>query len=178
MRKILSQFLVAGAILICCASANAADARTMLAQGRVDEAINALNGSLSTAPKDAETLNLLCRSYFAVEEWDRAETSCKKAVSLDPNNGQFHKWLGRVYGEKASRASFVSAVSLAGKVRDEFQRAVALDPRNVDARLDLSEFYIEAPGFVGGGIDKARAQAKAIGAISAAREHWVYARIA
>ena len=178
MRRIFLQFLLAVALFIFTAPANAADVQAMLAQGRVDEAISTLNGRLSSAPADAESLNLLCRSYFAVEEWDRAESSCKKAVSLDPNNAQFHKWLGRVYGEKASRASFVSAVSLAGKVRDEFQRAVDLDPSNVDARLDLSEFYVEAPGIVGGGVDKARAQAKAIGAISPAREHWVYARIA
>ena len=150
----------------------------MLAAGRVDEAISALTGRISSAPRDAASLNLLCRAYFAVEDWDRAETVCEKAVSLDPNNAQYHLWLGRVYGEKASRASYFSALPLAKKVRDEFQRAVELNPNDVDARLDLSEFYVEAPGFVGGGVDKAHEQAKAIGAVSPAREHWVDARIA
>src|SRR5215470_476170 len=98
MRRIFWQFLLSAALLVFCWPAHAADARTMLAKGRVDEAINALNGHLSSAPGDAETLNLLCRSYFAVEEWDRAESYCRRAVSLDPNNAQFHKWLDRVYG--------------------------------------------------------------------------------
>ena len=64
-----------------------------------------------------------------------------------------------------------------GKVRDEFQRAVQLDPHEVDTRLDLAEFYVEAPGLVGGGEDKAREQARIIGKSDPGREHWVYARI-
>jgi Tfp pilus assembly protein PilF len=99
-------------------------------------------------------------------------------VALDPNNGGFHLWLGRVYGEKADRANFVTAARLAGKVREEFERAVRLSPNDVDARLDLAEFYAEAPTIVGGGEQKARAQAQSIAALNPAREHWVYARIA
>jgi len=150
----------------------------MLAAGRIDEAIMVLNGRLSSAPTDAESSNLLCRSYFAMEDWDRAESACKRAVALDSNNSRFHLWLGRVYGGKADRANFLSAASLAGKVREEFERAVQLDPKDVDARTDLAEFYLEAPGIVGGGEDKARAQARTIATVNPARARWVYARIA
>jgi tetratricopeptide (TPR) repeat protein len=152
--------------------------KDMLAAGRVDEAIATLNSRLSSTPRDAESANLLCRSYYAMEDWERAESACKKAVSLDANNARYYLWLGRVYGEKADRAGFLSAASLVGKVRDEFQRAVQLDPRDVEMRLDLAEFYIEAPGIVGGGTDKAREQARTIGATNPGREHWIYARIA
>lgn len=146
----------------------------MLAAGRIDEAITALNHG----PADAASSNLLCRAYFALEEWDRAESLCKKAIALDPRNGRYHRWLAHVYGEKADRANFLAAAGLAGKTRDEFERAVQLNPQDVDARVDLAEFYLEAPGIIGGGQDKARAQAKIIGATDAAREHWVYARLA
>jgi tetratricopeptide (TPR) repeat protein len=156
----------------------AESAQDMLAAGRVDQAIATLNTRLSSAPSDAESANLLCRSYYAMEDWERAESACRKAVSLDSNNGRYHLWLGRVYGEKADRAGFLGAASLVGKVRDEFQRAVQLDPQEVDTRLDLAEFYISAPGIVGGGTDKAEAQARIIGAKNPGREHWVYARIA
>jgi tetratricopeptide (TPR) repeat protein len=159
-------------------AAAADSAKDMLAAGRIDEAITVLNGRLSSAPEDAESSNLLCRSYFAMEDWDRAESACKRAVALDPLNSRFHLWLGRVYGEKADRVNFLSAASLAGKTRDEFQRAVQLNPKDVDARLDLAEFYLTAPGIVGGGEWKAREQARTIGTINPARAHWVYARIA
>ena len=96
-------------------------AKDKLAAGHIDEAIAELNGRLSSSPADAESSNLLCRAYFTLEEWDRAESSCRKAVSLDPANSLFHLWLGRVYGEKADRVNFISAASLAGKVRGEFE---------------------------------------------------------
>jgi tetratricopeptide (TPR) repeat protein len=153
-------------------------AREMLSAGRIDDAIAELNGRLSSAPADAESANLLCRAYFALEDWNRAESSCKRAAALDPNNSGFHLWLGRVYGEKAEHINLVSAVTLAAKVRGEFERAVQLDPQDVDARLALAQFYIEAPMLLGGGEDKAREQAQAVAAINPGREHWIYARIA
>jgi Tfp pilus assembly protein PilF len=166
-------------MLIATMTSSVADsAQDKLAAGRIDEAITELNGRLSSVPADAESSNLLCRAYFALEDWDRAESSCRKAVSLDPGNSRFHLWLGRVYGEKANRAKFVLAAALAGKVRGEFERAVRLNPKDVDARLDLAEFYLAAPGIVGGGEQKAREQAQSIAAVNPARAHWVYARIA
>jgi tetratricopeptide (TPR) repeat protein len=166
-------------LLVTASAASVADsAKDKLAAGRIDEAIAELNGRLSAAPTDAESSNLLCRAYFALEDWDRAESFCRKAAALDPDNGRFHLWLGRVYGEKADRANFLAAAGLAGKVRGEFERAVQLNPNDVDARLDLAEFYLAAPGIVGGGEQKARQQAHSIAAVNPAREHWVYARIA
>jgi len=174
-----SRLLFVFIALLAATTASVTDsAREMLSAGRIDEAIAELNGRLSSAPADAESANLLCRAYFALEDWNRAETSCKKASALDPNNSRFHLWLGRVYGERAERANLVVAVGLAAKVRSEFERAVQLNPQDVDARLDLAQFYIEAPSILGGGEDKAREQAQAVAAVNPGREHWIYARIA
>jgi tetratricopeptide (TPR) repeat protein len=63
-------------------------------------------------------------------------------------------------------------------VRDEFEKAVHLNPRSAEARTDLAEFYLEAPGIVGGGRDKAAAQAQSLLTIDPARAHWINARIA
>ena len=177
--SIFVQSVFVGTMFAGSAVASVADsAKDMLAAGRIDEAITELNVRLSSTPKDAESSNLLCRAYFELEDWDRAEPSCKKATSLDPDNGRFHLWLGRVYGEIADHANFMTAASLAGKVRGEFERAVLLNPSDVDARLDLAEFYVEAPGVIGGGEQRARDEARSIATVNPAREHWVYARIA
>jgi tetratricopeptide (TPR) repeat protein len=131
----------------------------LLEEGRIDEAIASLQQQIKSSPNDAQAYNLLCRSYFALSNWDRGISACEKATSLDPNNSLYHLWLGRIYGEKADGANFLSAASLAGKVRDHFETAVRLNPDSVPARTDLAEFYLEAPGIVGGGRDKAEAQA-------------------
>ena len=152
--------------------------KDLLSAGKVDSAIASLNARISSNQNDAEAFNLLCRSYWALGEWDRAVTNCEKAVSLESNSATYHHWLGRAYGEKADHSSFFTAAGLAKKVHTEFERAVDLNPDNQEARLDLAEFYLEAPGMVGGGQDKARAQAAILGKTNPSKEHWVYARIA
>src|SRR5262249_56353728 len=87
-------------------------------------------------------------------------------------------WLGRCYGEKAAASSFFTAAGLAKKVRTEFERAVALDPKSAINRTDLAEFYLEAPGIVGGGQDKARGQAEILAKLDAGKAHWINGRIA
>lgn len=149
----------------------------LLAAGHVDQALQTLERQIQTAPT-AEAYNLLCRAEFELDAWDTGIPDCEKAVSLAPENGLYHLWLGRIDGEKADRISFVKAAGLAKKVHTEFERAVALDPGNWEARTDLAEFYLEAPSIVGGGEDKARAQAEALLSLNPGMAHWVRARIA
>ncbi|MFZ0420807.1 MAG: tetratricopeptide repeat protein [Candidatus Sulfotelmatobacter sp.] len=156
----------------------AADApQDLLAAGRVDQAIQMLEQQIRAAPT-AEAYNLLCRAHFELDDWDAGIPACDKAVSLDPANGLYHLWLGRIYGEKADRAGFIKAAIMAKKVRVEFERAVQFDPNSWEARTDLAEFYLEAPGIVGGGEDKARAQAALLLPLNPGMAHWVLARIA
>ncbi len=143
--------------------------------GRADDAIAQLEKS---GPQDAASFNLLCRAYYGVRNWDRGISACEKAVSLEPNNGVYHLWLGRIYGEKADSVSFFSAASWAGKTRTEFETAVRLAPDNVEARSNLAEYYFEAPGIMGGGKDKAEVQAQALDKLSPAAAHWVRAKLA
>jgi tetratricopeptide (TPR) repeat protein len=157
--------------------ASAQSPQQLVAAGRVDEAIQTLEQQLHKDPT-AEAYNLLCRAHFELGAWDAGITACEKAVALDPNNGLYHLWLGRVYGEKADRAGFLKAAGLAGKVRTEFQRAVELSPGSWEARTDLAEFYLEAPGVVGGGKDKALAQAELLAPLNPAMAHWAKARVA
>jgi cytochrome c-type biogenesis protein CcmH/NrfG len=150
----------------------------LLAAGRVDDAILTLQNRINAAPNDAESQNLLCRAYLALTNWDASVAACQKAVALEPENGEYHLWLGRAYGEKADHSSFFSATGLAKKVRSEFEAAVRLDPNNVEARADLADFYVEAPGIMGGGVNKAANQAQQLAALDPAQAHLVRAQIA
>jgi tetratricopeptide (TPR) repeat protein len=175
LRKIFGHVLVA---VLCGVSALAQPAEQLLAEGRVDEAIITLRGAIDKSPNDAEAYNLLCRAYYSLGDWNRGIDNCEKAVSLAPSNSLYHLWLGRIYGEKADTVNFMSAASLAGKVRDQFEKAVQLNPHSADARTDLAEFYLEAPGIVGGGRDKAEAQAAALDKLNPSKADWVRGRLA
>jgi tetratricopeptide (TPR) repeat protein len=174
-KSLLAISLVMAALMSWAAADSPKD---MLAAGRVDDAIRSLEGQISVTPDSADSYNLLCRAYFALGDWDHAVPACEKAVSLDGNTARYQLWLGRAYGEKADRVNFISAASLAKKVRNSFERAVALDPANVEAHVDLAEFYMEAPGIVGGGQDKAAAQADLLAGMHSPKAHWVKARLA
>jgi len=170
-------FAVIGLLSLIPCSLAAQNPQELLSTGRVDQAIQTLGQQIPTSPT-AEAYNLLCRAHFELGAWDAGIYACEKASSLAPDNSLYHLWLGRIYGEKADRAGFLSAAGLARKVRTEFERAVELAPSSLEARTDLAEFYLEAPGVVGGGKDKARAQAALIAPLNPATAHWVLARIA
>lgn len=177
----IGRYLRRGCVLLCFALlqvAHATSGKELLASGRVDEAVQTLEQRIARSGNDAESYNLLCRAYFMMEEWDRGIPACERARNLDPQNSLYSLWLGRIYGEKAGRAGFFSAAGMAKKVRISFERAVELDPSNGDALTDLAEFYLEAPGIVGGGRDKARAAADRLMALNPAMSHWIAARIA
>ncbi len=150
----------------------------LLAAGRIDDVIASMQAKLERTPSDSAAYNYLCRAYFSVEDWDNAISACEKAVSLDPRNSDYHLWLGRAYGEKADHASPFSAVSLARKLRKQIETAVQINGNNVDARVDLAEFYTEAPSILGGGEDKVRSQAEALAKIAPAKAHYVLCRLA
>lgn len=159
-------------------AAAADSARDLLCAGRVDDAIAALQARLQVSPQDAEAHHLLARAYLLVEEWNRAVEAAERAVALQPRDSNYHLWLGRAYGNKAEHCNPFCAAGLAGKVRSQFERAVDLDPANVPARTDLAEYYMEAPGIMGGSKDKARAQADQIAQRAPSPAHWVRARLA
>jgi tetratricopeptide (TPR) repeat protein len=153
-------------------------AQRLLSAGRIDDAITSLQASIKVTPNDAESYNLLCRAYFTLSNWDAGASACEKAVALAPKNSLYHLWLGRIYGEKADHANFLSAAGLAKKVRAEFEAAARLDPDSVEARTDLAEFYLEAPGVMGGGKDKAEAEAQKLMTADPVKAHWVLGRVA
>ncbi len=153
-------------------------ANALLQQGRVDEARNALQKILSAEPKNAEAHQLLCRVYYAQEMADPAIRECELAAATDPGDSYTQMWMGRAYGMKASHANPLIAFSLARKVRSAFERAVELDPENVQAMSDLGEYYVTAPAIVGGGLDKARTLASRMQPRFASQAHRLLALIA
>jgi len=152
-------------------------ASDLLKAGKADEALVMLNTTLAENPKDAVSYNLLCRVYFQLELWDNAIHMAEKSISLDPQNSSYHLWLGRAQGRKAENANPFAAFGLARKVKTEFERAVALDANNLAARADLSEYYLEAPGFLGGDKNKAKLQADYIAQHDLALAGYIYARV-
>ena len=176
--RVASIFFLVAALFLFTGASPSPSPRDLLATGHVDEALHTLELQIRQTPNDAASYLLLCRAYFMMEDWDRGIANCERARDLEPQNSLHYLWLGRAYGEKADRTNFFTAAGLAKKVRGAFERAVELDPTDWEARADLGEFYLEAPGIVGGGKDKAREQANALMPLKPSKAHWLLGRIA
>jgi tetratricopeptide (TPR) repeat protein len=133
---------------------------------------------LPVPDKDASTYQLIGRCYYMQGNPKKASEFFEKAVAADPSDSMQRLWLGRAYGRRAETSSFLTAPSFANKARQNFEKAVELDPRNREAIGDLFEYYLDAPGFLGGGLEKAAALAKRIGELDPAEYHYAQARLA
>ena len=130
--------------------------------GHFHRAVILLTESSQSSPDDPDIRFWLGKSLLKIRKWDDAIRELEKAVELQPNCSIYSLWLGRAYGGKASHSSFLTALGWARKVVKAFERARELAPDNLDVRFDLLDFYLNAPGVVGGGRDKAEAEAAEI----------------
>jgi tetratricopeptide (TPR) repeat protein len=100
------------------------------------------------------------------------------AILATPGDAVRHFWLANAYGAVARNASIFKVSSLANKAGNEFETAVRLDPNFIDARRGVMEFYLMLPGFMGGGVDKARDQATEIRKRDGLAGHRAFAAVA
>ena len=128
--------------------------------------------------KDAATLQLMGQNLFMLGEYKKATEAFEKAVALEPNDAKLLHWLGRTYGRRAETANPFAAPGLASKTRQMFEKSVELDPTNKDAVGDLLDYYLEAPGFLGGGVHKAEALAQMILKEDQAEGHYAQGLVA
>jgi Flp pilus assembly protein TadD len=114
------------------------------------------------AAPDSPTYLLTGKNYFMLGDYKKAIDSFEKALSQNPRSSEAELWLGRSWGRRAENGGGPMAMIYASRTRQCFEKAIALDPHNREAKNDLFDFYLNAPGFLGGGIDKAEAAARGI----------------
>jgi tetratricopeptide (TPR) repeat protein len=150
-------------------------ARKLFSYTDYDGSLQILEG---IQPKTGPVYELMGQNHYMRGDYKKATDSLEKAVSADPANSGYELWLGRAFGRRAETSSPFTAASHAVKARQHFEKAVQLDPRNMEALSDLFEYYLEAPGFMGGGLDKAAGIARKMADIDPAEGHWAEARLA
>jgi Flp pilus assembly protein TadD len=132
---------------------------------------------LQHSGQDPRSLRLLGQAYFMDGQFVKATDSLENAAALAPGDSMIQTWLGRAWGRRAETSFALTAVGYATKTRDAFEKAVQFDPSNGEAVNDLFDFYLQAPGLVGGGTEKARRLLPLIEKIDPAEVHFAQARI-
>jgi Tfp pilus assembly protein PilF len=123
------------------------------------------------------------RAASSSDAWERAQARVRAgdsegaariaeaALEDAPDDARLWRVLGEAYGLRARSAPLISRYRLAKKCREAFEKAVTLAPGDVEARLDLFTYDLEAPAIAGGGTGRAREQAEAIVRLDPARGH-------
>jgi cytochrome c-type biogenesis protein CcmH/NrfG len=130
------------------------------------------------AVKDAPSIQLLGQAYFMNGDYKKASDVLERAAIAAPTSSDAAMWLGRAFGRRAETSSPFTAPGFASKSRQMLEKAVMLDPGNREALGDLFDYYLEAPGFLGGGEPKAEALAAKVAKQDPAEGHYYQALLA
>lgn len=147
-------------------TASGARGDSLFAAGEYAAARQEFNARLQRNAADATALYYLGRIALHQGESGVAVDWFEKAIRVDDGRADFHVWLGSALGDEAQRASKFRQPFLAKRVRTEFERAVALSPRHIEARYGLMQVYGVLPGVMGGSMEKAHQQATELANIS------------
>jgi hypothetical protein len=129
-------------------------------------------------PREALGYFLLSQIHNAFGDRDSPLPLAEKALALDGGTAKYHRQLAEVLGVTAQHAGIVQQVFLARRFKKEIAAALELDANDLQALRDLMEYYLLAPGFVGGDRTRARATAGRISKVSAVAGCLAEARLA
>lgn len=156
----MNHSLIAAAALffLSTSSASANEYTALMKAKKYAEVERTAAARLLKEPANADAL--VARSAAIASAGNQARIAeaikyAEQCVSSQPANARCHLALGNALGWKAMAGGILSAMGYAGDIRDAFKKAVELDPRNLDARFSLLQFYMMAPSIAGGGSGKA-----------------------
>jgi len=137
-------------------------AREAVKNEKWQEAKKILEKIIDQKDKNAEAHFLLGECFLNLEDYDNAIEQYQKAADLAPKTAFYHFRLGQALGMKADHAGKITQARLAPQIKEAFEKAAELDPTLKRAHIGLANFYMRAPGFMGGDLDKSEQHAKTL----------------
>lgn len=141
----------------------------LIAERKYKEAQSFFESVVKRKKTDAEAHYYLAIALMRQGMADDAEDEIDEAIELNKHGAKYHLLRGQILGQQAMNANVVSQAFLAPKIKNAFLRASELDPSNIEAHIALYNYYIMAPGIMGGSEEKAIEQLNAIERLDAFR---------
>ncbi len=98
----------------------------------LDDAQAQANAVMAAQPNNPDVHALLSAIAARRGQKDQALIEIQRAIELDPNRAAFHEDLALLQSADTTKAA---------SVEDELKKAVALDPKSVNAKLILAAYY-------------------------------------
>ncbi|MBA7671986.1 hypothetical protein ES703_80157 [subsurface metagenome] len=134
-------------------------------KGYTDQIYNLCKKLLSENANDAEALWRMARLYCLygddktskqdkLSHYETARGYAQKAKAANAKIPETHFWYGVALGRIGQTKGILNSLSLAGPVKNAFQKALEINPDFTPAMDGLAIWYLEMPGFAGGDISK------------------------
>ncbi len=156
MRLFVLLFLLARATSLAAQSADLGPGIAQYNARHWPEAHAFFANAVKAQPRNADAAIWYGRTLLAEDKASDAEDWFAQATKIDPKRSDAQLWLARAVGVQAERANVLRQPFLARRVKTTVDRAIELDPDNLDARELRWQFYVMAPGVMGGSNEKAR----------------------
>ena len=113
--------------------------------------------SISSVDKSDRVTDLIARNQM-----EQAHELALEWQESAPDNASAAFWVGSTAGQLAMRSGMFKAMGFAKTSRKGFEKAVELKPNDIRAQFSLMQFYLMAPGMMGGDKDEAKLIAQRI----------------
>jgi tetratricopeptide (TPR) repeat protein len=135
-------------------------ARQLANKNKLDEAKAILENIIENNGNNHEAFFVLGKLYMKLKSPEEATENFEEAINLMDENADYHYWLGQAIAMDAQNSNVISQAMMASDILEEFERTVELDPKHIPGRMGVIGFYINAPGIMGGDLNKAEENAK------------------
>jgi len=161
-----------------CLAAGDTDIQKLMDHGHWKRARDLAEAAYKAQPNDARTVFALARVRHQFGKVDEAVKLAEAAVRLDPKTSAYHRELGEACADQAGKVSFFKQIGYARRIHGEFDAALAIAPKDPDNLFDQVQFFMEAPGVMGGDKKKAAEIANEMVKTDGARGYLALAYIA
>jgi len=157
-------FLLVFTTLVCQAQS---DTDYLLQQGRAalekndfEQAFQAFEKAHLASPSDPEPAYWLARLELSRGNAQRAVNLLETVTSKSADHAEYQYWYGTALAANINNLGKLKQLSQARRMRKAWERAIAIDPGHLPARIGLLQYYLQAPGIAGGSRKKALAMAE------------------
>lgn len=124
-------------------------------EGKYEQAQPIFENLLRESPSNLKTIEYLGDIAAHNKSWDKAIGYYQKLKQFKPSEANYYYKYGGALGMKAKEVNKFTALGMIGDIKKSFEKAIALNPKHIEARWALVMFYIKLPGIVGGSETKA-----------------------
>jgi tetratricopeptide (TPR) repeat protein len=153
MKKLLIVFLLFPLIIL--GQTNFEKGEKLFKEGKFDQAQPFFESYLKSNPGHLKTIEYLGDIAGQEKSWDECIGYYKKLKTLKPTESNYYYKYGGALGMKSLCVSKFKALGMIGEIRSSFEKAIALNPKHIEARWALIELNLQLPGIAGGSESKA-----------------------